>query len=192
MPTPQWASRSSSTPKTSGFLSTGQFAVGFGRRGNTPPRAGLRPRFYMGYYYAEALILAEKRPAGRWQSRLQEPPLPRRFRFFLASCDYTIIGDEYYAASAYLSREPTLLGVLSGKDYGKLLIIGIVVLGVIGVTLAAVWPHLPGLPWLQGHFLKFSREEHSRPMHHGLLHAASVWLSAPRHGTPLLAFILGG
>jgi hypothetical protein len=46
--------------------------------------------------------------------------------FFLAACDYTIIGDEYYAASAYLSREPTLLGSLVGQDYGKILMIGLV------------------------------------------------------------------
>ena len=39
--------------------------------------------------------------------------------FFITSCDYTIIGDEFYAASAYLSREPTLLGSLVGQDYAK-------------------------------------------------------------------------
>ena len=68
-------------------------------------------------------------------------PFTTQIPFFLAACDYTIIGDEYYAASAYLSREPTLLGSLVGQDYGKLMLIGLIVVGAIGATVAAILGH---------------------------------------------------
>ncbi len=58
--------------------------------------------------------------------------------FFIAACDYVIIGDEFYAASAYLSREPTLLGSIVGQDYCKLLLLGIILIGVTCISLLQV------------------------------------------------------
>ena len=52
--------------------------------------------------------------------------------FFIASCDYVLIGEEEYAASAYLSKEPVLTATIVAADIGKLVVIGIVLLGVIG------------------------------------------------------------
>ncbi|MCK4755317.1 hypothetical protein KAS56_00095, partial [candidate division WOR-3 bacterium] len=43
--------------------------------------------------------------------------------FFVTACDYTLIGEELYAASAYLSHEPLLLGALKAQDYGKLIVL---------------------------------------------------------------------
>lgn len=114
--------------------------------------------FLFGYYAAESLIIAEN---GQMIGAIQVAGTPSvtQIPFFLAACDYTIIGDEYYAASAYLSREPTLLGSLVGQDYGKLLMVGLVLIGVIGVTLVALEPHVH---WLHGvnhifnqYFLKY-------------------------------------
>lgn len=114
--------------------------------------------FYFGAYFAESLILAEN---GQMVGAIQVAGTPSitQIPFFLAACDYTIIGDEYYAASAYLSREPTLLGSLVGQDYGKLLMLGLVLIGVIGVTAVALEPRMH---WLQGfnhvfnnYFLKY-------------------------------------
>jgi hypothetical protein len=51
--------------------------------------------------------------------------------FFIASCDYTLIGEELYAASAYLSKEPLLLGSLKGQDWGKLILMVCIFIGVI-------------------------------------------------------------
>ena len=46
----------------------------------------------------------------------------------MATCDYTLIGEELYAASAYLSRDPALVGTLRGQDVGKgFLLVGLVV-----------------------------------------------------------------
>ena len=44
------------------------------------------------------------------------------------------MGEELYAASAYLSREPRLLGSLKGQDIGKAFLIVALVLGTILAT----------------------------------------------------------
>jgi len=53
----------------------------------------------------------------------------------LMSCDYTLIGEELYAASAYLSGEPKLVGALKGADLMKLVIITAVIAGCVLETL---------------------------------------------------------
>jgi hypothetical protein len=110
--------------------------------------------FYFGYFAAEALVLSENgQQAGAIQiaGTTETTQVP----FLLASCDYTIIGEEYYAASAYLSREPTLLGSLVGQDWGKILIVAIIILGSISTTLALAMPGSAIAHFLQCHFSKF-------------------------------------
>jgi len=51
--------------------------------------------------------------------------------FFVAACDYTLIGEELFAASAYLSHEPRLLGSLKGQDLGKMVIILALIAGFV-------------------------------------------------------------
>ena len=51
--------------------------------------------------------------------------------FFITTCDYTLLGEELYAASAYLSGEPRMLGSLKGQDAGKALILAALVLGAV-------------------------------------------------------------
>ena len=94
--------------------------------------------FLQGTFFAESLILAETgNSVGAIQiaGTDQEHQLP----FFIAACDYTLIGEELYAASAYLSREPMLLGSLKGQDYGKLMIFAAIVLGVILELFGVTW-----------------------------------------------------
>ena len=55
--------------------------------------------------------------------------------FFVVACDYTLIGEELYAASAYLSGEPKLVGSLKGADLMKIVIVVVVVLGSVLETL---------------------------------------------------------
>jgi len=125
------------------YLTSQQFAWASGIVG-IQHREKVATAFYFGWFAAEALILAEN---GQMVGAIQVAGTPSiiQIPFFLAACDYTIIGDEYYAASAYLSREPTLLGSLVGQDYGKILMIGVVLLGVVGVTMLALEGHLPWL-----------------------------------------------
>ena len=93
--------------------------------------------FLVGYFFAESLILAETgQSTGAIQIAGQADPT--QLPFFVATCDYTLIGEELYAASAYLSREPVLLGSTRGQDIAK----GILLLiGIAGVILASFGQH---------------------------------------------------
>jgi hypothetical protein len=51
--------------------------------------------------------------------------------FFICACDYTLIGEELYAGSVYLSREPLLLGALKGQDAAKAVILFLLIVGAI-------------------------------------------------------------
>ncbi|HUV29804.1 MAG TPA: DUF6754 domain-containing protein [Acidobacteriota bacterium] len=89
---------------------------------------------YMGAFFAESLLLAETgNAAGSIQ--IAGTARPEQLPFFIAACDYTLMGEELYAASAYLSHEPLMLGGLKGQDLVKILIIIFIVAGVILVTL---------------------------------------------------------
>ena len=55
--------------------------------------------------------------------------------FFVVACDYTLIGEELYAASAYLTREPVLLGSIRGQDIAKGILILIAIIGVVLVSI---------------------------------------------------------
>ena len=77
--------------------------------------------FYMGAFFAESLILAE---TGNTIGAIQVAgtAMPAQLPFFVAACDYTLIGEEFFAASAYLSGEPDQLGSLKGQDIGKVIV----------------------------------------------------------------------
>lgn len=111
------------------FLSDRQFAFAAGVAGLIM-RDRVAACFFMGEFYAESLIFAETaNRVGAIQvassTELTQTP------FFIAACDYVLIGDEFYAASAYLTRQPVLVGSLVGQDWCKLLIIACIILGVI-------------------------------------------------------------
>jgi hypothetical protein len=86
--------------------------------------------FYLGKFYAESLILAE---TGHSTGAIQiaGTALPDQLPFFVAACDFTLLGEELYAASAYLSQEPVQLGSLKGQDFGKLIFVIVIIVGVI-------------------------------------------------------------
>jgi uncharacterized protein DUF6754 len=89
--------------------------------------------FYMGKFYAESLIFAETGNAtGAIQiaGTAQANQLP----FFVAACDYTLIGEELFAASAYLSGDPLQVGSLRGQDVGKAIVMVILVVLSIDAT----------------------------------------------------------
>ena len=94
--------------------------------------------FLLGTFYAESLILAE---TGRSVGAIQiaGTAMPSQLPFFIAACDYTLIGEELFAASAYLSREPKLLGSLKGQDVAKLFFIAVIIVGVLAFTLGDLW-----------------------------------------------------
>ena len=89
--------------------------------------------FFMGYFYAESLILAET-GASTGAIQIAATDSYTQLPFFITTCDYTLIGEELYAASAYLSREPLLLGSLRAQDIAKGIIITALVLGAALAT----------------------------------------------------------
>ena len=89
---------------------------------------------YMGKFFAESLILAETGAvAGSIQIAGTDeiPQIP----FFFVACDYTLIGEELFAASAYLGREPELLGSLKAQDYAKAVLLASAIFGIIAINI---------------------------------------------------------
>ena len=85
---------------------------------------------YMGAFFAESLLLAETgNAAGSIQ--IAGTARPEQLPFFIAACDYTLMGEELYAASAYLSHEPIMMGGLKGQDFMKILIIILIIIGIV-------------------------------------------------------------
>lgn len=76
--------------------------------------------FYMGYFMAESLLLAEV-GASVGAIQIAGTDVDHQLPFFVTACDYTLIGEELYAAGAYISREPMLVSALKVQDFGKLL-----------------------------------------------------------------------
>ncbi len=125
------------------FLTTDQFGYAAGVDGimlREKPGAV----FWQGYFYAESLLLAETGNAiGAIQ--IAGTTAITQIPFFIAACDYTLIGEEMYAASAYLTRDPHLLGSIKGEDLTKVIIIGILILGSIVGTLSFFIPEIKGI-----------------------------------------------
>jgi hypothetical protein len=119
------------------YLSDAQFAFAGAVNGimlREKPAANL----YLGAFWAESLLLAETGfEAGAIQ--VAGTAMVSQLPFFVTACDYTLIGEELYAASAYLSREPKLLGSLKGSDWMKVVSVVLMILGIIMNLIGAEW-----------------------------------------------------
>jgi hypothetical protein len=97
---------------------------------------------FMGAFYAESLLLAE---TGFSTGAIQVAGTANvhQLPFFVVACDYTLIGEELFAASAYLSGDPRLVGGLKGADWMKITIILAVIVGcaleTAGITGFTKW-----------------------------------------------------
>lgn len=122
------------------FLSDEQFAYASGYMGMIH-REKVASAFLFGYFAAESLILAE---AGQQVGALQVAASvsPEQVPFFISACDYTLIGEELFAASAYLTKEPVQMGSLLAQDRAKIVIFLIVMLGVALATAKVIWPEI--------------------------------------------------
>jgi hypothetical protein len=92
---------------------------------------------YMGAFFAESLILAETGHSVK-AIQIAGTAMPTQLPFFVAACDYTLIGEELFAASAYLSQDPKLLGSLRGQDFGKGFAMVFILAGSVIATLNAL------------------------------------------------------
>jgi len=111
------------------WISDDQFAYATGVTGimfREKPAANI----LVGAFWAESLVFAEVgATAGAIQ--ISGTANTHQIPFFVAACDYCLIGEELYAASAYLSREPVLLGSLVVQDWGKMVGVILIVAGTL-------------------------------------------------------------
>ncbi len=118
------------------YLSDEQLAFAAGYQGIIQ-RENVASTFLFGSFAGESLILAE---AGAQVGAMQiaASVSPEQVAFFICTCDYTLIGEELFGASAYLTREPIQLGSLYGQDRAKLVLFIMIILGVLIATIASV------------------------------------------------------
>lgn len=114
------------------YLSNEQFAYCAGVAGimnREVPAANIM----LGMFFAESLILAE---TGFATGAIQVAGTAKQHQlpFFVAACDYTIIGEEYFAVTAYLTREPGLLGTIRAADVTKIMAILSLIVGLALAT----------------------------------------------------------
>jgi len=92
----------------------------------------------LGAFFAESLLLAE---TGHAVGAIQIAGTANvhQMPFFVVACDYTLIGEEYFAASALLSNDARLLGSLKATDSVKILMITVIIVGSILATFGQTW-----------------------------------------------------
>ncbi len=93
---------------------------------------------YMGAFHAESLLLAE---TGAASGALQVAGTAsvHQLPFFVAACDHTLMGEELFAAGAYLTRAPRLVGSVIAADAFKLVIVAVVLIGCALETAGVHW-----------------------------------------------------
>lgn len=111
------------------FFPGGQFFFAIGSMGwmlDERPAACV----YFGYWEADALLFAETGQTIEAMQIAGTDSLPQ-IPFFVAACDHTLIGEEFWAASAKISADPHLLGSLGAQDLFKLASVLMIVAGCL-------------------------------------------------------------
>lgn len=123
------------------FLSNEQFAYTSGYIGMIK-RENVCACFLFGSFSAESLILAE---AGQEVGALQVAATtsPEQVAFFIASCDYTLIGEELFGAASYLTRNNLEMSCLYTQDRTKLFFFCLIIIGSIIATINQFMPENP-------------------------------------------------
>lgn len=111
------------------YLSDSQFAYTIAYLGILQ-REKPAAHIMVGGYWAESLQLAEV-GFGVGAVQIAGTANTHQIPFFVAACDYSLIGEEIYAAGAYLSKDPIQSGSVVGQDMGKAIAFILLLLGVI-------------------------------------------------------------
>ncbi|MBL0060468.1 MAG: fibronectin type III domain-containing protein [bacterium] len=123
------------------YMSDEQFAFTSGVTG-IMLREKTAAHFYLGAFFAESLILSE---VGFTSGAIQIAGTANTHQlpFFVVACDYTLIGEEYFATSALVTRDVEMMGTLKATDYMKAFIIvcmlASMVLELFGVQFMRSW-----------------------------------------------------
>lgn len=116
-------------PEMVRFIGAEQFAYAAAAVG-IMYREQVAANIMIGAWYAESLLLTE---AGAQTGGIQitGSATVAQLPFLVVASDYCLIGEEIYAASAYLSRDPVELGVILGQDIAKAVTIGLMIAGAL-------------------------------------------------------------
>lgn len=92
-------------------------------------------QFLIGYFLAEALLIAE---AGALVGAIQIAATiaTAQIPFFIATCDYVLIGEEMYAGAAWMSKEPVITGSVVSQDIARIAVFIAVTCGALLETFA--------------------------------------------------------
>ncbi len=120
------------------FLSgeTAVYAMGVAR---LIEESGAGCAIFFGAFDFSSLLMAEPGARAGVMQIAGDPEL-YQIPFFVCTCDYTAIGEEYYAAGAYLSPEPHVRATLASQDIIKAILAGMIVLGTVLYQFYSLWP----------------------------------------------------
>ncbi len=149
-------------PEVPGFLLGASIMAlatgGFRARGGSSPMV----RFFIGFFimvgcamfignfgFSSLLMTEPGSRAGVVQ--IAGDPKLGQMPFFVCTCDYTIIGEEYFAAGSYVSADPAMRGGLVSQDLIKVIFAALIVVGLGGKLLldSRVLPGALGT-WMEG------------------------------------------
>jgi hypothetical protein len=101
----------------------------------------VKANIFAGAFAHEAIIFAE---CGYYVGAFQVACVVGTAYAFLPACDYCMIGEELLASGAYLSKDPIQLACFSGQDFGKILAIATIIVGLIATAAG-----LPFSTWMK-------------------------------------------
>jgi len=84
----------------------------------------------IGGLYYESVVMAE---AGNMigATQIGGTANVHQMPFIIASCDYAMIGEEIYAASAYVTKNPLVISGIAAGDWIKVVMILMIILGAV-------------------------------------------------------------
>jgi hypothetical protein len=85
---------------------------------------------FFGQFDYTSLLMTEP-GALRGVLQIAGDPWLNQVPFFVCTCDYTIIGEEFFAAGAYVGSDPALRGSVASQDLIKLVFALLIIVGVI-------------------------------------------------------------
>lgn len=120
----------------------GQFVYAVGAAGHI---LEMQPALliYMGYFLADVIVTAEmgaRVGAISIGSTTDQSATPLMGMF----CDYMLMGEEMYAASAQITQDPLATATLAGEDWMKILLLGLMIVGALANMAGSdfIWTYL--------------------------------------------------
>lgn len=117
------------TPEIVRVLSDDQMAYTANAMGLIQQRE-VASNILIGPFYMESLMLAE---AAHQVGSIQIAGTANMYQlpFFVAACDYTLLGEEMYAAGSYIGKDAIRLASIQAIDWAKIVFLAVIILGAV-------------------------------------------------------------